>query len=205
MQKNYHLQVAWYENLHSVYAIHYREYCLTCWSINKSYPTFFCDTMHTHNISLLTSERYAQLMFAHNIKLTSLMLLLQHVIQDSVLTKNFVDMIFYKIFLDIKKNSNRYRYIPFHSRCRLPRYSFWEDHYRDIAFHLRFLLDFPWFLKEILYKIISCKVFCIKLHDRLVWSLMFAIVVLRLHDCETMVATINYSRCSMSIYSTMLR
>ena len=59
--------------------------------------------MHTHNISLLTSERYAQLMFAHNIKLTSLMLLLQHVIQDSVLTKNFVDMIFYKIFLDIKK------------------------------------------------------------------------------------------------------
>ena len=42
-------------------------------------------------------------MFAHNIKLTSLMLLLQHVIQDSVLTKNFVDMIFYKIFLDIKK------------------------------------------------------------------------------------------------------
>ena len=115
-------------------------------------------------------------MFAHNIKLTSLMLLLQHVIQDSVLTKNFVDMIFYKIFLDIKKNSNRYRYIPFHSRCRLPRYSFWEDHYRDIAFHLRFLLDFPWFLIEILYKIISCKVFCIKLHDRLVWSLMFAIV-----------------------------
>ena len=145
-------------------------------SYNKSYPTFLCDSIHTHNISLLTSERYAQLMFAHNNKLTSLMLLLQHVIQDSVLTKNFVDMIFYKIFLDIKKNSNRYRYIPFHSRCRLPRYSFWEDHYRDIAFHLRFLLDFPWFLIEILYKIISCKVFCIKLHDRLVWSLTLAIV-----------------------------